>query len=153
MMRAVVADVMPPPPAPPVATARAAVGTGALTARIGGFELLKVNQTTTRVGRGGSRPLCQAIPFTALRVRVAWAHARPGQRLGLDVRAPGHATVTRTVRLGSAGSGRSVQELTPGRLGLRDAAFGEGRYRFTLRVGARRLDRTTLTLTGGVRAC
>lgn len=152
-MRAVVVDNPPPPPTPPAAVVRAAAGTAALGAHIGGFELLKVNQTTTRVGRGGSRPLCQAIPFTALRVRIAWAHARPGQRLSLDVRAPGHATVTRTLRLASAGSGRSVQELTPGPLGLRDAAFPQGRYRFTLRVGPRRLDRTTLTLTGGVRAC
>lgn len=124
-----------------------------LVARISSFELLQVNQETVRVARGGSRPLCQAIPFTATRVRLRWSRARRGQSLKLDVRAPGHATRTRTVRIAAAGRGTRTVELTPRAEGLRDEAFPEGRYVFTLRSGARRLDRTTLTLASGVKAC
>ncbi len=145
MMRVVLSDV---PPTPIRAQASAA-----LKARVHVFELLKVNQTTTRVPRGGSRPLCQAIPFTAQRVFVRWTGARAGRSLALDVRAPGHATRTRTVKLRRSGAGRATVELTPRSEGLRDEAFPQGRYTFTLRVGTRRLDRTTLTLTGGVKTC
>lgn len=136
------------PPTPLHATASAA-----LHARVHGFELLKVNQTTTRVARGGSRPLCQAIPFTAQRVFVRWSGAASGRALLLDVRAPRHATRTKTLRFKRGGTGRRTVELTPRGEGLRDEAFPEGRYVFTLRAGARRLDRTTLTLTNDVRTC
>ncbi len=136
------------PPAPIRAQA-----TAALTARVHGFELVKVNQTVTRVARGGSRPLCQAIPFTAQRVRVRWTGARAGRTLALDVRPPGHATRTRAVKVVRSGSGRATVELTPRTEGLRDEAFPQGRYTFTVRAGARRLDRTTLTLTGDVTTC
>lgn len=112
-----------------------------------GFELLKVNQTTTRVERGGARPLCQAIPFTATRVRLRWTGARAGASMSLDVRPPGHGTRTRSFRLARAGGGSRVIELTPRGEGLRDEAFPQGRYTFTLRAGQRRLDRTTLRLT------
>jgi hypothetical protein len=148
-MPGVVSDLPPVPPVPAVVLSPAAP----LSARVWGFELVKVNQTTTRVARGGSRPLCQAIPFTAQRVLVRWAHARAGQGLKLDVRAPGHRTRTRTLALVRAGSGRRTVELTPRGEGLTDEAFPGGRYTFTLRLGARRLDRTSLTLTNAVRAC
>lgn len=123
-------------------------------AHVTGFELLKVNQTTTRVARGGSRELCQAIPFTATRVRVRWTGARAGASLALDVRPPGHSTRTRTFRVTRAGAGSRVIELTPRTEGLRDEAFPQGRYTFTLRTGQRRLDRTTLRLSAPTtRAC
>lgn len=137
------------PPSPP----HRAAATAALSARVRGFELLKVNQTVTSVARGGSRPLCQAIPFTAIRVRLRWAHARRGAALKLDVRAPGHATRTRTVRIAGAGTGTRTVELTARGEGVTDEAFPGGRYVFTLRSGARRLDRTTLTLSAAVKAC
>jgi hypothetical protein len=136
------------PPVPLRAQASAA-----LRARVLGFELLKVNQTTTRVTRGGARPLCQAIPFTAQRVFVRWTGATSGRALLLDVHAPGHTTRTRTLRFARGGTGRRTVELTPRGEGLRDEAFPEGRYVFTVRAGARRLDRTTLTLTNEVSAC
>lgn len=118
-----------------------------------GFELLKVNQTTTRVTRGGSRSLCQAIPFTATRVLVRWSGARAGARFQLDVRAPGHATRTRVVSVARAGTGGRTVELTPGGEGLKDEAFPEGTYTFTVRAGTRRLDRTTFTLTNRTGTC
>jgi hypothetical protein len=130
-----------------------AQASAALAARVHGFELLKVNQTTTRVARGGSRPLCQAIPFTAQRVFVRWTGARAGRTLALDVRAPGHAMRTRAVKLRRPGTGRATVELTPRGEGLKDEAFPPGRYTFTLRTGVRRLDRTTLTLTSDVKIC
>jgi hypothetical protein len=120
-----------------------------VTAHISGFSLLKVNQTTAAVARGGSRALCQAIPFTAMRVRVRWTHARRGQRLVLDVTPPGHAVRSRAFRVAAAGAGARTIELTPRGEGLRGDAFAEGRYRFTVRLGQRRLDRTSLRLTGG----
>jgi hypothetical protein len=149
MIPGVVSELPPTPPGHGISAAAAA----ALSARISGFELVKVNQTTTRVVRGGSRPLCQAIPFTAQRVFVRWTHARAGQALKFDVRAPGHRTRTRTLQLVRTGSGRRTVELTPRGEGLTDEAFPGGRYTFTLRLGARRLDRTTLTLTNAVKAC
>lgn len=142
---------LPPFPPLPVASVRAAAP--ALGARIAGFELLKVNQTTASVTRGGTRPLCQAIPFTAMRVKLRWTHARRGRSLALDVRAPGHATRTRAIPLTRSGAGGRTVELTPRGEGLTDEAFREGRYTFTLRAATRRLDRTTLTLSAAVRAC
>ncbi|WP_354700732.1 hypothetical protein [Paraconexibacter sp. AEG42_29] len=145
-------DLPPPPPPAAVASPRAAVARP-VSGRIRGFELLKVNQTTTQVARGGSRPLCQAIPFTATRVKLRWTSARRAQVLRLDVRAPGHATRTRTVRVDRAGAGVRVVELTPRGEGLDDEAFPQGRYVFTLRAGTRRLDRTSFVLSGAVRTC
>ncbi|UTI65703.1 hypothetical protein NBH00_05690 [Paraconexibacter antarcticus] len=116
-------------------------------ARVSAFDLLKVNQTVLRVGRGGHGPLCQAIPVTAVRVRLRWAGLRPGRVVRLTVVPPGHAARTRAVRVRARDAGRRTVELTASALGLRDAAFAEGRYAFTLRTGGRRVDRTTLTLT------
>ena len=116
-------------------------------ARVSAFDLLKVNQTVLRVARGGRGPLCQAIPVTAVRVRLRWTGLRPGRAVRLTVVPPGHPARSRTVRVRAQDAGHRTVELTATALGLRADAFTEGRYAFTLRTSGRRVDRTSFTLT------
>ena len=107
---------------------------------VSGWTVRQVNQETRTAPSGGTLPLCQAIPYTALtaRLRTAVAHRRVRVRL----RFPDGTLKTRTVRL----RGRTRVTFLP------DHAFGEGRYRLTVRRGGRTLGRGSLRLGGG-RTC
>lgn len=121
----------------------------ALAVSVTSFQLEQINSETTTVRPGGSRPLCQAIPFTVVRPRLR--HRGGAATVRVSFSAPGHAARTRSVRL-PARAGTTTLHYTPQTLGLRDDAFTEGRYTLTVRRGDRRLARASFTLTGG-RTC
>ncbi len=126
----------------------AATATPAPHVRPVGWSLTYVNGERRMVEPGATVVLCQAIPPTVLTVRLRYRGARPGARVRLRLRVPGHRTRTRRLRLEHR-RGRLSPAFTPRGLRLRDEAFPEGRY--VVRVGAG--PRATLVLGGGATTC
>ena len=127
-----------------IALAPATATQAAPPVRVTGWTATLVNAERRHTGPHGTLRLCQAIPVTALTVRLRYAGARPGMRLRLRVRAPGHAPRPRRVRL-TRRSGTAARTFTPGGLGLRAGAFEQGRLVLRVGRGGRRL------ATGSVR--
>jgi hypothetical protein len=119
----------------------------ALRVRATGWTATLVNAEQVRTGPHGTVRLCQAIPVTALAVRLRYAGARPGARLTLRVRAPGHETRLRRVRLPRR-SGTVTRGFTPAGLRLRSGAFGEGRLVLRATHGGRRLATASVRFEG-----
>ena len=107
---------------------------------VAGWTVRQVNQETRSAPPGGTLPLCQAIPYTALTARLRTAV--PDRRVRVRLRVPGEGWRTRTVRL---------QHRTQVTFHPRDA-FGEGLYRLRVRRNGQTLGRATLRLGGG-RTC
>ena len=132
-------------PAPgPAAAARAPADP---QVRVTGWTATLVNAEQRRTGPHGTLRLCQAIPVTALTVRLRHARARPGTWLRLRVRAPGHAPRVRRIRL-TRRAGTAARTFTPRGLGLRAGAFEQGRLVLRVLRGGRRLARASVRFTG-----
>lgn len=142
----------------PLLAAIAALGTLALApataaaatprVELRGWTVTRINQETERVPPGGAVLACRAIPAIAIAPRLRWRGARPGIRVRLRLRVPGHAPRTRWVRLPRR-SGRTAVTYTPRDERLRDEAFPPGIYRLTVSRSGRVLARGTLELAGG----
>jgi hypothetical protein len=133
----------------------AALPAGARTpvrGKVTGFDLLQVNQEVVHVKPGGSHPLCQAIPITAIRVRVSWSHARKGASLRVSLAVPGNGSRGRTIHP-PAGTGSRKIEFTPVTEHLPAGAFPGGTYSAALRAGDRTLSRATVALTQETTTC
>jgi hypothetical protein len=104
---------------------------------ITGFDLLQVNQVVVHVKPGGSHPLCQAIPITAIRVKVRWSKATKGRRATVALVEPGGTRRTRRISLAARSGARKVQFDPRGefREGTYRAAVGKARATFRLTPG------------------
>lgn len=113
---------------------------------IPGFDLLQVNQEVVHVKPGGSHPLCQAIPITAIRVKAKWSGAHPGDRVTVSLRAPGETTRARSLTLGARTGTRSAQ-FDPRH------AFRGGTYTARIRSGGRLEATASFRLTQATKTC
>jgi hypothetical protein len=102
-----------------------------------GFDLLQVNQVVVHVKPGGSHPLCQAIPITAIRVRVKWSEGHKGDRATVRLREPGRSERSRAVTLDARSGTRKVQFDPHGEFhgGTYRAAVGKAKANFRLTQG------------------
>jgi hypothetical protein len=99
------------------------------------WTALRVNQTEVRARPGGTIPVCQAIPYTALT-----AHLRttaPRGRVRVRLRVPGRPSRVRVVRLARR------SRVTFG------GDFPQGTYRLAVRRHGRTLARAALHVRGG----
>ena len=132
------------------AAAGPAAGAGSqpvLRVRVTGWTATLVNAERLRTGPHGTLRLCQAIPVTGLTVHLRHAGARPGTRLRLRVRAPGHAPRVRRLRL-TRRAGTAARTFTPRGLGLRAGAFEEGRLVLRVVRGGRPLATASVRFAG-----
>lgn len=120
------------------------------------FDLLQVNQVVRHVRPGGSHPLCQAIPITAIRVQVKWSGAHLGAHgfpvVKVWLKPPGHTAHSRTITLAGTSDTEPV-EFTPRSEHLQNDAFVGGRYKTTIKMGGKTRATTSLTLTQATKTC
>ena len=110
------------------------------------FDLLQVNQVVVHVKPGGSHPLCQAIPITAIRVRVKWSDARGLPRAVVTLKAPGEHARSRNITLAGSSDTEPV-EFTP------RGAFHGGTYKATVTLGGRKKASASFKLTQATKTC
>ena len=110
------------------------------------FDLLQVNQVVVHVQPGGSHPLCEAIPITAIRVRVKWSGAHGLPRAIVTLRAPRRHARSRKITLAGSSDNEPV-EFTP-----RDA-FNGGTYKATVTLRGHTRAAAKFKLTQATKTC